>query len=147
MGMDYALLREELDTDPLGRGYSSLSDQDAAASLNAPNRAAIRETFVSHRTLLARLDPAVAAGILDALEAAAASIPTVKWVMFSIKGETGIDLGHDNTRAQVDALVAGSVLSTEEGAALKALAERTVSRAAELGLPPVDPFHVQSARV
>ena len=66
---------------------------------------------------------------MDKLEAASASSSTVKWALYSIKGETGIDLGHPNTRAQIDQLVAGSVLTQAEGDALKALAERTGSRA------------------
>lgn len=36
--MDYAVLREELTNDPLTRGYSGMSDAQAADSLNTKNR-------------------------------------------------------------------------------------------------------------
>jgi hypothetical protein len=36
--MDYAALKVELDTDPLGRGYAGMGDEEAANSLNANGR-------------------------------------------------------------------------------------------------------------
>lgn len=35
---DYAVLRAEIDNDPLGRGYSGMTDTQIAASLNTANR-------------------------------------------------------------------------------------------------------------
>lgn len=145
--MRWDVLRSEITSDPLSRGYSSMTDDQVAASLNAKDRVVVEQTFVTAKDLMARMDPSVAATILQKLEAEAANNPVVKWIMsFITGGGEGIDLGHVNTRAQIDALVAGGVLAPTEGASLKALAERTVSRAEELGLLEIKPWMVAHVR-
>ena len=134
-------------SDPLSRGYVGMTDEQVAASLNNPDRTVIEQTMVTAKDLMARMDPGAAATILQKLESAAASDAVVKWIMsFITGGGEGIDLGHANTRAQIDALVAAGVLTATEGASLKALAQRTVSRAEELGLPEIKPWMVAHVR-
>ena len=145
--MRWDVLRDELVKDPLGRGYAAMSDEQGAASLNNPDRTVIEQTMVTAKDLMARMDPGAAATILQKLESAAATNAVVKWIMsFITGGGEGIDLGHANTRAQIDALVAAGVLTATEGASLKALAQRTVSRAEELGLPEIKPWMVAHVR-
>jgi len=145
--MRWDVLRGEVLSDPLARGYASMTDEQVAASLNTKDRQVVQLTLVTAKELMARMDPSVAAGILQKLESEAANNPVVKWIMsFITGGGEGIDLGHANTRAQIDALVAAGVLTATEGASLKALAERTVSRAEELGLPEIKPWMVAHVR-
>ena len=145
--MRWDILRSELADDPLSRGYSSMTDDQVASSLNAKDRNIVQPTLVTAKELMAMVDPTTAASILQKLEAEAANNAVVKWIMsFITGGGDGIDLGHANTRAQIDALVAAGVLTATEGASLKALAQRTVSRAEELGLPEIKPWMVAHVR-
>lgn len=126
--------------------YTGLTDAQVLAALNDPaanTPAIIGSRHVNFRAVLAEVDGAGA--ILDKLETAAATIPDVKWALLGIKSDTGIDIGHAKTRAQVDALVAGGVLTTTEGAALKDMAP-TISRAQQIGLGTVTAGDVQYVR-
>ena len=145
--MRWDVLRDEVLGDPLARGYAGMTDEQVAASLNTKDRQVVLPTLVTAKELMARMDPSVAAGILQKLEGESATNPVVKWIMsFITGGGEGIDLGHVNTRAQIDALVSAGVLTATEGASLQALAERTVSRAEELGLPEIKPWMVAHVR-
>jgi|GEM_PF-4834661 len=150
-GEQYQVLTAEIRDDPLGRGYANLSAQEAADSLNARNRTRVVPlSFVNAKTLYARLGAAVAEMIIQKLEAGAASdsplAPILKracqWIRPS---EQGIDVGNPVTRTMVDALT-GGLLTEDEARLLKGLAEESVSRAEELGLPYVGGHHVEYAR-
>ena len=145
--MRWDVLRTELASDPLGRGYAAMTDEQVASSLNTKDRTVTQQTFVNAKSLMASMDPAVAAGILEKLEAAAPSSPPVKWILsFLTGGGDGVDVAHPNTQAQLDALASANVLTQTEADAVKALAQRTVSRAEELGLPEIKPWMVAHVR-
>ena len=145
--MRWDILRSEIANDPLGRGYASMTDEQVAASLNNLDRPVTRPTPVTAKSLMALLDPATAATILDKLEGAAASNSAVKWILSFIQGNAeGVDLGHQNTRAQIDALAVAGVLTADEASLLKSLADSLVSRAEELGLPEIKPWMVAHVR-
>lgn len=145
--MRWDVLRSEIANDPLGRGYASMTDEQVAASLNNLDRPVTRPTPVTAKSLMALLDPATAATILDKLEAAASSNSAVKWILSFIQGDAeGVDLGHPNTRAQIDALAVAGVLTADEASLLKSLADSLVSRAEELGLPDIKPWMVAHVR-
>lgn len=141
--MDYSALKTEIDTGPLAAECAGCTDEAIAAILNRGNTIAACERFVSARTILAEV-PA-GATILDKLEAAAATIPDVKWAMKFLQTETGIDVGHATTRAQIDALVTAGVLTETEGAALKNLALKACSRAEIAGFGTVTAGDVSRA--
>jgi hypothetical protein len=122
---DIDRLADELANDPLVRGYSTMTDQEVADSLNAPNR----QYYVrvpSHDLL----EWSGSNNRLDAVEQAHAS------------GSTHI--------AMVDALVDAGVWGQSDKDAIIALGERYQTRAQELGLlgrsPEVGPAHVAQAR-
>jgi len=145
--MKWDVLRNEILNDPLARGYSSMTDEQVASSLNTKDRTIVEPTLVTAKELMARMDPAVAASILQKLEDASATNSVIKWILsFLTGGSDGIDIGHANTRAQIDALVVDGVITSSEASSLKALAERAVSRAEELGLPEIKPWMVAHAR-
>lgn len=142
---DYVALHRELIGDPLARGYAQMSDIEAARDLNTAYRVRVMPTMVTVRTLLARMDPPIAAALLDALTAAAQTDPVVNWAMHAFERD-GIDVGHPNTRAQLDVLVAQGLLEAQHAAALKAVAERPVSRAVEVFGWGVSTYDVARAR-
>ena len=135
MAIDRITLKNEILNGPLKSELAPLvAAQDYQGIASVLNRRDAVTVIVpgssfNHRELMDVMDPVMAASILDKLEAAAATNSVVKWVLYSIKGDAGIDLSRPNARAQIDALVAAGVLTASEAAALKALAERQGSRA------------------
>lgn len=130
---DLTKLKAEIDQP----AYTGMTDAQILTTLNDPaanNPAIIGSRHVNFRAVLAECEGAGV--ILDKLEAAAANEPDIKWALLGIKSDTGIDIGHPKTRAQVDALVTGGVLTATEGAALKDMAP-VISRAQQLGLGTV----------
>lgn len=147
--MRYSILTAELADDPLGIGYSSMTDAEAAERLNVADRQVVKSCRSTWRDLMARLGPESAAAIKAKIEAAAETDAGLALAldMLGHYGEGGgLDFGHEHTRNTIDALAADGVLTAEEADAVRAMAERTVSRAEELGLPLVRPGHVQKAR-
>jgi hypothetical protein len=138
--MDYLKLKIEISS----AEYAGKSDDQVAAILNDPRLQAVRSRFITARSMLAELPSA--AVILDKLEAAAAIISAVKWAMVYLKGDTGIDVGHPGTIAQLDALAAAGVLSSDEAAAVKNMALQPASPAELLGLGTVSYNDVNIAR-
>lgn len=109
-----------------------LSNDDAATLINSESAPVIAEgTFANERTLYAELGMTVAESILQKISA----VPSLARVYGWLKPEAqGLDVGHPQTRAVLDSL-AGTVLTAEEVAALKAMAERAPEQitAAEIG--------------
>lgn len=118
-------LKTEIQTGPLS--------SELAPHVTAGNTQAIRRSHADilnrQRTVMAELGPDVGASILDKLEVVSSTVSAVKWAMYGIKSDSGIDVGHPATRSKIDALVASGVLTAAEGAQLKSLAERPGSRA------------------
>ena len=129
--MDLLALKNELTTDPLGRGYSGMTDEAAADSLNTPNRQPDREALDSGllvASIVRSEYDALAAAAKDYLRlvALAQSLP----LTVTLKGELGAIFGP----------------GTQTRANLLALLKRSGSRAEELGLGFVTPSHVAGAR-
>ncbi len=131
--MDLAILRAELQNDPLARNYAGMSDQAAADSLNAADRPTQRDTVASHE-------------IFEAIAPAewAALTAQEKQRVQTILGMGTVNLRGTNTRAS---LAAAFGAGTATRTALQALqAGPPQSRAAELGIGRVGDGHVHSAR-
>ena len=147
--IDYEVLVAELTDDPLARGYAAMTDQAAAETLNAGNRTVADPARKTFRDLLREIGMADAGTIHGKLKAAAAGSDGVALAV-AAAGDYGADGGLDfsdpATISGIDTLVAGNVLSSDEGDALKALGRKTVSRAVELGLGYVKAGHVEEAR-
>jgi len=152
--MSKAKLRTELLSDPLGVGYSGMSDQECANSLNAQTRS--KTVAISSAELLAwsgagatetiksryeRIEDAAADHVSLAVKGACkAAIKLIE------RDSTMLDLSLADREAMVDALVAGSVLTADEKAELVALGTESISRAQELGIGKVLPGYVMKAR-
>lgn len=148
-------LKDELDNDPLTRGYSGMGDEAAANSLNTSDRSCM-EPISSAELLAWSGNGAVDGSVLCRYEriqeaAAANSANSVRGAAISALGMierdgTSLDLNKADRMAMLDALVAGGVLTAAEKTALLAMAATTCSRAAELGLGFVTPSLVADAR-
>lgn len=130
--MNYHALKDEIESGPLAQECSGKSDGEIADILNDRRFAGVKSRFVTARTILAEVPGGAA--ILDKLEAAAPAIPDLKWAMRFIAGETGIDIGHAGTRANLEALAATGVITADEALALLQMAYTAMSRAEIAGI-------------
>lgn len=133
--MNYAALTAEIQSGPLAAELAPLvaagNDAGVAGVLNSQRgETMLRERIISARGVLAEYadGPATAAAVLDKLEAAAPSVPAIKWVMSFLKGD-GIDIGSPATQGMIDQLAAATVLTEDEAGKLKALGRVPASRA------------------
>lgn len=152
--MNIAALTSEIANDPLTIGYSSMTDQQVADSLNGLTRT--RQTPISSAELLAwsgagadastkcryeRIQEAAATHGTNAVRGAAvAALGMIE------RDGTSLDLSRSDRMAMLNAIVAGGVLTAGEKDELLALGAQSISRADELGLGIVGDGHVASAR-
>lgn len=131
--MDYGKLKNEITTDPLARGYASMTNQQVADNLNTV-----------YRTL--PVESVTGQDIFEAVVQAdyAALTAAQKELLYAIVGMGTIRVNGANTTA---ALLAMFPSGSTTRANLAALRTRPVSRAEELGLPRVDDEHIRSARM
>lgn len=117
-------------------GYTAQTPTaDIVEWLKETQTVVLDERMVNARTVLAELPggPMAAAAVLDKLEDAAQAVSAVKWVLSFLKADGGIDIADGATRAAIDALVAGAMLTADEGSALKTLGEVTRTRWQSVG--------------
>lgn len=136
-----SVLSDEIDNDPEGKGYAALiADEPGRVVdlLNAPTESMVKSRIITARGILSGYPggPANAATVLDKLDAAAPSIPALKWAWSFIKGE-GLDIGDPATQGMLDTLAGANVITSIEANNLKSLAVQTASRAEVLGLPSI----------
>ena len=150
----YQTLITELQTDPLNRGYSQMTDEQVAAALNEKNRRVPTERFISMRAIAAVLDDIEYAKVKAAIQTLAQQSPRVADMLEFLNmpcddsGTTGgLDFGNDGVRMMIQSLTAvDNTITQETISKLLALGEKVVSRAEELGLGEVNQYHVASAR-
>lgn len=147
--MNLDILRTELLTDPIARGYSGMTNQQAADSLNTANR--VLRVLVAFK-LFARW--ASKAGRLDAITAAQASGSTAtirgacRYIVLLLGAGQGIDPDNADDVGAINAITgAGLPIQNADRTELSALANQApITRAAELGLPFVGSHHIATAR-
>lgn len=128
----YSTLALELATDPLGRGYASMTDEEVAADLNIENRDVI-DPIISSAMLFNSIDPTEYSTLMD-----------TKLVDLLLGVGEGIDAGPGTNARTVIVSAFGGGSTTV--ANLVEAATKTVSRAVEIGLGQVKPGHVGDAR-
>ena len=145
----YEKLRAELADDPLDRGYSTMTDQEAADDLRTEYRSDLQPVpmtsvvrWCARHDALASLDTAAGSatpGVRSVARAAQIMIASPHIESFNV---------HDPELADMlDALVTAGVFTLDERDDLVALGTTPTSRAAELGLGRVKPGYVGKARV
>jgi hypothetical protein len=110
--------------------YAGLTDAQIATALQAVTATRVVERMLTSRGLYAELGPTMAETILQKLEGAAQVEGPMKAVLARAVDwlnaySGGIDVGNPYTRGMLDTLVTATVLTAEEVAALKAIAEET----------------------
>ncbi len=150
------VLRSELDDDPLGRGYSAMTDDQVIESINERDRAAPLRPIPSAEllgwssaganTAGAASDKARNQRLADAASNASPAVAGVADAALVLLSRDG-DLDVTKYASAIALLVSGSVLVQAEADQLTALATPPeISRAAELSLPVVGIGLVQNAR-
>jgi len=146
---DIALLKLEIDSDPLGRNYSAMSDKQVAESLNNDDRTKVVQ--ISSAELLAwsasngRL-ASIKAAIDGGVDNTAKSLAEAAYMMISRDG-TYLDLTLPDRVAMLDGLVAYGILSADDKSDLVSKSTVSCSRAEELSLGRVRTGDVTQARI
>jgi hypothetical protein len=150
--MDAQALITEIQTDPLSRGYTGMSDAALFASLSALDRTEIVPSPATELTVMdafakANGDPAGAETCLDKLTTAASGNPLLARALAWTKpGAPGLDMGNPAVRAMIDSLTAANVITSAEQAILKSIGERKISRLQELNCGDVSESEVSWRR-
>jgi hypothetical protein len=142
-------IKTELDTDPLGLGYSGMDDSAAAVSLNEKTRSKL-EPISSAELLAWSANGARLQSIKSAAESGADD--TIKSVaqaayLTITRDDTTLDLNLADRVALLDALVSYNVLTADDKASLESLATVAISRGEELGVGLVRAGDVIQARL
>lgn len=132
--MDSVVLWDELNTDPLARGYAAMSDAEVAADMNLLYRTLVRDTL-SSADVYEQLDVAEFQGKTDAQRV---------YVRDLLGLGDNIQVGPDSKARMV--LIAVFGIQSVTISALAAILQVPISRATELGLGIVKAGHVQVAQ-
>ncbi|HDY65737.1 MAG TPA: hypothetical protein ENH84_05850 [Phycisphaerae bacterium] len=126
------MVKTEIDADPLGRGYSGMTDEEVADSLNAVDRTRIRSSMTGEEIFKA-------SDVMELGGLAAAKL--LLWVTFT--RADSIDPSNAINVALVKAVFgAGSGTLT----ALAAARQEQISRGTEIGIRRIGPGYVADAR-
>ena len=131
--MDLQALKSELTADPLGRGYSGMSDEAAAESLNTRDREQDRDAISGG-------DVAACVTLADFTASGITNVQR-QWLQLLSSASSLTATAH--LKASLRALFPQG---SDTRSNLVALLKRTGSRAEELGLGNVTPSHVADAR-
>lgn len=143
--------RTELDTDPLGRGYAGMTDEQAAESGNALDIASTQIIPTSEWELAIRKggkwtpwrERAALQTVPDVYDN-----PAMQEIMSAmISATTEVDLrGDPYWSGLLDTAVADGELGAQAAELMKQLCDITISRATELGLPTITTADTTAAR-
>lgn len=144
-----ALLKSEIDSDPLGRGYSGMDDTAVAVDVNTAYRTK-KEPISSAELLAWSASDARLQNIKNAAENGATddlkSLAQAAYLIVTRDGTT-LDLNLADRVAMLDSLVAAGVLTAADRTSLDALATVSISRAEELSIGRVRAGDVIQARI
>lgn len=144
-----AILKSEIDSDPLGRGYSGMDDTAVAVDLNTAYRTK-KEPISSAELLAWSASNARLQNIKNAAENGATddlkSLAQAAYLIVTRDGTT-LDLNLADRVAMLDSLVAAGVLTAADRTSLDALATVSISRAEELAIGRVRAGDVIQARI
>lgn len=147
------ILRSELTEDPEEIGYPGLSDPVAAERLNAPDRTVmgtVPSSDVRRFVLLNGLWPGIAAAAQSSPDPAVQGTALTILQTLAPNSFDEIRMGDAEVFTAVSqmlgTLVSAGIMTGDQRDAMIALGNRSVSRAEELGLPPVHHLDVAEAR-
>lgn len=145
--VDLKTLKAEVTNDPLGRGYSSMTDAEVAASLNTGDRTFNRKigsrelmTWAAQNSRWANVDDAADNKALPN------SVRSIAMASRKLLDRQDAELDMSTHSPMIDALVAAGILTAGDKTELLALSTKAGSRAEELGLDEVFESHVTYVR-
>lgn len=121
------IINNEIANDPLGRGYASMTVEEALASLLTEDRNVADTTQYTAREYYRRFGPDA-----DMLAAIKAVDPVAHAMLTDFGGDGGLDFSSATTIATIQALESSEVITAEQSANCQALGVKTVSRVVEL---------------
>lgn len=130
-------LKKELEADPEARGYDFMTAEQIVADLMEPRYVSLSERMISERTLFAVLGATRATALLDALEAMPDRTMQRICRMLGDVQSGGVDVSLAESRGMIDQFAAAGLLTADEAATIKALAEQRTSRAQQIGYSEV----------
>ncbi len=143
--MNYTILKSEIDNDPESLGYAGKTDSEVADLLNQLRY--VGGYDATFKTIISELGTGVADRLIESMELASSSSPSIKRILNALDIGVSVNLGDSVTRAMLDSFVSGGLgLTAEDATAIKALADNQVSRASQLGLSEVKPYDVRRAK-
>lgn len=128
-----AALRKEIGSDPLERYYATMTATEILADLTEPRYISLSERMISERTLFAVLGATRATALLDALDAMPDRTMQRICRMLGDVTAGGVDVSLAESRGMIDQFAAAGLLTADEAATIKALAEQRTSRAQQIG--------------
>lgn len=147
--MKIQTIKTELETDPLGLGYSGMDDSAAAVAFNEKTRSKLEPissaellAWSANNTRLQSIKSAAESGADDTIK----SVAQAAYLMIT-RDDTTLDLNLADRVALLDALVSYSVLTADDKASLESLATVAISRGEELGVGLVRAGDVIQARL
>jgi len=147
MATKWEAIKQELTADPIGVGYASMTDQQAADALGARNRARKRplpthdiKKYMVLNDLWLQIKQSTTAEAQVALDALAT------FEFFDVTDAATGALVEARLVAILDGLIAKGLITTQNKADILALTNEPISRAEELGVSPVSQVDVAKAR-
>lgn len=120
-------------------------DSAIADIFNAPFGTRLFERFENAIGLMSALGALTGATILEKLDTAKSQISVLKWAMFAIQSDQGINIGDPETQNMLNAMVSLGVLTQVEADAVKALAIMPSSLAYQVVGQPITAADVSIA--
>ena len=147
--MDYRALADEIEADPLGRGYAGMTDAEVADSLSTGDIMAQRDiplpTVYLWGVATSGLSDVRAAAESHA-SAAVRGLCAAALGMLALPSATVLSVTNPEVSGMLGALVATGVLTADKRDNLLARGQSLISRADQLGLGVVAPSDVTMAR-
>ena len=148
--MNIAVLKSEIESDPLEYGYSEMTDQEIVDSLNTVDISIYQS--ISSAELLAWSGNNSRYMKLKNASEDTENTDAIRSICFTAlemikRDETSLDLNLSDRVAMLDALISASVLEASDKTALETLATTTISRATQLGLSFVRMGDIQEAKI
>ena len=145
----FTILKEEIDSDPLGRGYDSMTNAEVTISLNTVNRTRL-ETLSMQELREWTAENARGFNIMSGITNVALTdqVRNLCYVADKLIGTDDGQFSPGNALYvdMINNLVAANVISNADRTALVTKATKSLSRATELGIGQVKEGHVQEAR-
>jgi len=147
--MNYTVLSNEINNDPLGLGYASMDAYQIRDSINGKTRSAykvltsndlLKWSGINGRYIKIKT-AADNTGLSDEIRSAAFAA-----VVMVERDNTLFDYNDGNSQSIFNVLVSNDIISEEDKNDLLATLTENISRAQELGLPQLRKKHVERAQ-